>query len=456
MTDLEKKIFAFAEKNGLFEGCCGLVLAVSGGPDSMAMLHFFEKHRKEFAFPLVCATVDHKIREESRKEAEAVRNFCSEKEIPFELLEADIPSDCPKGVSTETYARQVRYGFFFSVKEKYGFSHIATAHTSDDNAETVLMNIIRGCAVSGLSGIPAKRDDGVIRPLLQCEKKELINYCESENIRYFTDKTNAENIYRRNVIRNTVIPLLEKENPSVKKSLNRLSYAANADEKYLSEKADEFLRSATFKENSVSFPLNKAKKTDEAVLSRAVRKAFFRLSKKEMPFDMTEDVMSLFEKGLTSDRVQLYDFYAVRGYSSVDIVSGSDASKSREENIGFLQINAKINTEIPFFNGIVKIVERKAPYKKNKNCIPVLPLENAVFRNRREGDVFRNIKTGKKPLRRLFIDRKIPASERSTLPLLELDGEIIWAAHIGTAANVRADGCDVFYEIVFGNAADFE
>lgn len=448
MNAFEKKIFSFCNKYNLFKNCKGLILAVSGGPDSMALLGFFEKNRDSFSFPLLCATVDHSIRRESEEEAAYVEKFCSKRGIPFEKLVVDIPSLCPKGVSTETFSRNVRYDFFFSLKEKYSFSHIATAHTSDDNAETVLMNIIRGCSVSGLAGIPVSRPDGVVRPLLCCEKSELINYCVDEKIQYFIDSTNAENIYRRNVVRNVIIPVLEKENPSIRGALNRLSVSAGIDDSFIDSFAEKIAKGININERRkfASIPISLWEENNKAVFSRLIRKVFSRLSGKELSFSMTEDVLSLFDNKFTSNKVQLFDFYALRTYSSVDFIK-IDVEEGK--NNEFLQIKAKINTEIPFFDGIIKIVERKSPHKKNRDCIPKINMDDAVFRTRKSGDVFKNTKSGRKLIRRLFIDKKIPFGIRDKVPLLEKNGEILWAFGLGAAADRRADDCDEFYEVIF-------
>lgn len=443
MTPFENKIFRFCEAEKLFENCTGAVLAVSGGPDSMALLRFFVKNREKFAFPILCATVDHRIRIESADELRAVAEFCEKNGVVFEGKSVNIPETCPKNVSTETYARTVRYSFFDELREKYGYSHVVTAHTSDDNVETVLMNIIRGTSVSGLCGIPPLRDDLVARPLLRCEKSELISYCESEGVEFFTDKTNEENIYRRNVVRNVIIPLLEKENPAVKKAINRLSAAAATDEEFLSSETEEVLTLTEISEKKAKIPLSLFAERPKAVMTRVIRSVFFSLSGKELSYDMTESVYLLYLQKSTSASVRLFEYVARRNYDCIELFL------PEREKTEVLQINAKVNTEIPFFDGIVKIIKREASEKRNSNSVFLEDCDGLILRNRKQGDVFSNTKNGSKPLRRMYIDKKIPSDIRDRLPVLEKNGEIYWGAEIGAAYKHRAAKNGDFYEIIF-------
>ena len=156
---------------------------------------------------------------------------------------------------------------------------------------------------------------------------------------------------------------------------------------------------------------------------------------------MTEELYSLFTEKQTSARTELFGFTVTRKYSSVEIAKpDGDAPQ-------VLQINAKINTEIPFFNGIVKIVEKEDGEKKNGNCVFLENTENLLLRNRQQGDVFK-IKNGTKPLRRIFIDKKIPSDIRGKLPVLVQNGEIIWAAKVGAAYRKKNTDCKM-YEIIF-------
>ena len=173
---MKEKIIDNIRENGLLENCRGLVLCISGGSDSMSLLHFFLENKGLYGIPFVVAHVNHGLRAESEDEEKYLKEFCDTRKVPIEILHADISGTKPKGKSTEEYAREVRYDFFNNIRDKYGYTHIATAHNADDNTETMLLNIIRGCGISGLCGIPVKREDGIIRPLLRCSKKEIYEY----------------------------------------------------------------------------------------------------------------------------------------------------------------------------------------------------------------------------------------------------------------------------------------
>ena len=162
-----------AARERLFEGCTGAVLAVSGGSDSMTMLSWFIENS-----PVLFAVghFNHGLRAEADGEQKMLEEFCREKNVPFFAEKADIAKLCPKGVSTETLAREKRYAFLDALRKKLGYSHIFTAHNKNDNVETFLLNLIRGTGTDGACGIPPLRKDLVARPLLDLSKSEIVAY----------------------------------------------------------------------------------------------------------------------------------------------------------------------------------------------------------------------------------------------------------------------------------------
>jgi len=183
------------------------------------------QQRKDINFDIVVAHINHMIREEAASDEEYVRRYCEEKKIEFYSKKIDVKTLANhRKQGTEEAGRTARYDFFKEILEKCKGTKIATAHTKCDNAETVLMNIIRGSGTSGLKGIKAIRDDIYIKPLIEISREEIEKYCEENKLNPRHDKTNDENVYTRNRVRNILIPLIKKEfNPNIIDTLDRLS-----------------------------------------------------------------------------------------------------------------------------------------------------------------------------------------------------------------------------------------
>ena len=249
-----------------------IVVGVSGGPDSMCLLHILISIKEELNFNLCVAHINHGIREEAGSDAKYVNDFCLRHDIPFYLKEENVTEISKNDkVGLEEAGRKVRYNFFEEILVKVKGTKIATAHTASDNAETILMNLIRGTGVSGLKGIVALRDDKYIRPLIECTKKEIEDYCEKEKLNPRHDKTNDENDYTRNKIRNILIPFVEKEfNPSFVSSLNRLSEIVSTENEYLEGITDKIYEEILInkEENQIILDLKKFNKEPTAIKTR--------------------------------------------------------------------------------------------------------------------------------------------------------------------------------------------
>ena len=218
-----------------------VVIGVSGGPDSICLLDILIKLKSEINFNICVAHINHGIRKEAKDDAEYVKNFCKIHNIPFYLKEENVINISKVNkIGLEEAGRKVRYEFFEEILKKVNGTKIATAHTASDNAETILMNLMRGTGISGLKGIRAVRDNKYIRPLIDCTRNEIEEYCKNKNLNPRYDKTNDENEYIRNKIRNILIPLIEKEfNPNIILSLKRLSDIVYTENEYLDSIIDK-------------------------------------------------------------------------------------------------------------------------------------------------------------------------------------------------------------------------
>lgn len=233
---MEEKILKTIKKYNLISNGDKIVVAVSGGPDSMCLLNILKNLRPKFNIELFVAHINHMIREEAASETEYVKKYCEKNNIKCFIKRANVlemAKEQKKG--TEEMGRIVRYDFFEYVANEVSADKIAIAHTENDNAETILMNLMRGASLEGLKGIEPIRGK-YIRPLIECNREEIEKYCEINKLDPKFDKTNNDNTYTRNKIRNLLIPYIKKEfNPNIIETLNRLAVLARQDATYFNK-----------------------------------------------------------------------------------------------------------------------------------------------------------------------------------------------------------------------------
>ena len=256
---MEEKVLKTIKKYNLIENGDKIVLAVSGGPDSISMLNILNNIRvkKIIDFEITVAHINHMIRKEAKEDEEYVKNYCIKNKIDFYSKSIDVIKLANNNkVGTEEMGRIVRYQFFDEILEKTNSNKIAIAHNKNDKAETIIMNILRGSGITGLKGIDVKNGK-YIRPLIECERVEIENYCEKEKLNPRIDKTNFENTYTRNKIRNIVIPYIKKEfNPNIIETLNRLSEVVVDEENYIEKQISRIYQELLYLENEKEIILN--------------------------------------------------------------------------------------------------------------------------------------------------------------------------------------------------------
>ncbi len=232
---LEQEILKTIKKYNLIQKGDKIVIGVSGGPDSICLLNVLNNLKKELEIEIFVAHVNHMIRKAADSETEYVQEFCKKLGVACFVNKVDIiklAKNEKKG--TEETGREVRYKFFNEILEKTNSNKIATAHNSNDKAETVILNILRGSGISGLKGIEAERNNKYIRPLIEIDRKKIEEYCEKNKLNPKYDESNNENIYNRNKVRNEIIPYIKKEfNQNIIKTINRLSEVATEEDEYL-------------------------------------------------------------------------------------------------------------------------------------------------------------------------------------------------------------------------------
>ena len=258
---IEKEVLSTIKKYNMIKEGDKVVIGVSGGPDSITLLNVLNKFKEKLNIKIYVAHINHSIRKEADEETEYVREFCKKIGVEFFFKKIDVEQEAKKlKIGTEEAGRNIRYAFFEEVAKKVGANKIATAHNSNDNAETVLMNIIRGTSISGLKGIEKMRDNKFIRPLIETTRDKIEEYCKIENLNPRYDKSNKENVYTRNKVRNLLIPYIQKEfNPNIIEGINRLSNIATEEERFLNSLVEEEYKRILIKERRES---NKKKGKD--------------------------------------------------------------------------------------------------------------------------------------------------------------------------------------------------
>ena len=270
-----EKVIETIKKYNLIEDGDKIILAVSGGPDSISMLDILYKiqQNEKINFKIVVAHVNHMIREEAMEDAMYVKNFCKKRNIEFYLKSIDVKKIANNNkIGTEEAGRKERYKFFDELAKKINANKIAIAHNRNDNVETVFMHILRGTGINGLKGIEPKRGM-YIRPLIECERKEIEEYCEENNLEPRIDKTNFENIYTRNKIRNVVIPYVQKEfNQNIIQTIDRLSKLVIEEEEYMDKQVKKVFNDLLLfeDEKEIQIDLKKFNNLEKVIKSRLI------------------------------------------------------------------------------------------------------------------------------------------------------------------------------------------
>ena len=298
--DCYTKTIKTIQKYNLIESGDKIVVGVSGGPDSMCLLDILIKVCQNSPSPLaiVVAHVNHMIRDEANEEEDFVKKFCEKNDIEFYAKRIDVKKIANTNkIGTEEAGRNERYAFFEEILKKTNANKIAIAHNKNDKAETIIMNILRGTGINGLKGIEVKRDK-YIRPLIECERNEIEDYCKKQNLNPRIDKSNFDNVYTRNKIRNIVIPYIKKEfNSNIVDTMDRLSALVAEEEEYIEKQVKKAYTYILLdeKENEIALDLKQFNLQEKVIKSRIILYTITRLfgSSKGIERVHIEDILKL-------------------------------------------------------------------------------------------------------------------------------------------------------------------
>ena len=400
------KLLEFIRRYGLISPGDRVICAVSGGTDSVALLVALYLLRENLGITLEAAHFNHRLRgEESDGDEAFVKALCDRYEIPLHLGSGQI---VPGKKGLEAAAREARYAFLRGLPGK-----IATAHTADDNAETVLLHLVRGTGLKGLGGI-APVNGRVIRPMLTVTRREVELFSAEYALPHREDSTNATDLFLRNRIRRKVMPLLAQENPSLAETMSTMALGLREDEKYLSQMAGEALPAVT-----------ELREMHPALRVRALE----RFLKENGVPEPEKRHIALMEQLVFSDKPSARaDFpggvVIARRYDTLEALGEAQPLPERvlEGSLELPELGLRV-TRVP-----AETIEN------TPDTFTVVPRGKMVIRSRCPGDRIR-LSGGTKSLKKLFIDRKIPARQRNQIPVVCDEAGILGVYGIGADRN---------------------
>lgn len=431
---MRDKVLRCIRDNGLLQEGDSVLVALSGGADSVSLLHLLISVKESFNIKLSALHMNHMIRgEEANRDERFCRDLCDRLGVALEVVTADVPAlAAESGESVELCGRRMRYAALIKAADALGGAKIATAHNRNDNTETVVMNLVRGAGLAGLSGIPVKRDS-IIRPLLNCSREEIEAYCLENHLNYVTDSTNLSDEYTRNKLRLHILPALRELNPSLDEGVRRTAS--------IMRDADDYLRKISLSE------LNKSKTTygydcarllalDRIVLTYAMMQAAEE-SGAPSDFRRISLVIEAMRGGGAVDLGQGFRAECTQGILRIVKQKGSDAD---EMSIPFARFGA-VRCDMETIRSTYADENGKINKKFLNRLIPCdIITDDTVVRHRRAGDTFTDPRRGvTKTLKKLFNELKIPREKRDGILVAANGDDVLWIQGVGTSRSARIE-----------------
>lgn len=444
MFDILDRVRDTSSLYGMIQKGDGVLLAVSGGPDSMALLHSISRLKREYKIDLKVIHVNHNLRgQEADEDAVYVKNYCRQLDIDCIIESIDVKGYAREsGKSLQMAGREMRYSLFYRTAAAYNIDKIALGHNADDVVETVLLNMIRGTGPAGLEGIPpvrTHRADGriytIVRPLITIDRAEIEKYCSEWNITPRIDPSNKKSVYLRNKIRNELIPLLEREyNAGIKGNIHRLSDIAALESEYMNSESERLMDvSVEHGTDGSKMDIRKVAKVHPALQRRLIRR-FIGEYHKNTTYDHIERVRNLLASpGGTV--VEISGDVAVRRYR--DKLELFFRNRSVDTNIGEWRCTLELPGECRIPGG--RIVRAEYIDDLPVDFSGISPAEayldadktgdSLVVRNRMPGDRFYPLGIGhEKKIKDFLIDSKVDPRERDRIPIVESMNGVCWIA----------------------------
>jgi len=428
------RILKDISENNLINKGETIAVACSGGKDSMSLLHYLWKNKKTLGINVVAVNIDHSLREASEQDSQFVINYCKKNDIKiynFKVNAKQFAID--KKLTIEQSARECRYRVFKSLVTKKLADKIALAHHMQDQAETILLNIFRGTGIAGASGMEYVRDDIYIRPMLNVSKAEIGAYIMMNEIPYVEDETNNDSEFNRNYIRNQIMPLIRARWANVDSAIVGFGKNCRQDEQYIQSSIND---DAMIVEDGIARVYSTYFVYPDAYVFRLILKALKRIN---------------LSHNIERKHLKMIKTMAIEAENGTKISLPNGLSVIKEYTfITFTnrKIKASHNT-YPFVKGKIDVknfglidtmVTRKFDVNAYTHLVDANKVpKNAVWRCRKEGDVFEKFGGGTKSLSDYLIDKKVPVRLRAVLPVLAVDSEVYIIAGVEISNKLKVD-----------------
>ena len=497
---LAEKVAKFCQKNNILVKQDKIVIGVSGGPDSLCLLHLLKNLAPKFDLTLSVAHLNHQLRgDDAQADEDFVRKIAARWHLPIFVETRNIANLAAKRKqSIEEAARQIRYAFLWRVAEEVGANKIAVGHNADDQVETVLMHFLRGAGLAGLRGmlpimnianlrldqedfpaVSSQPTPELIRPLLETPRVEIEVYCQKHNLSPRQDYSNQDTTLFRNRLRHELIPQLETYNPNIRQVLQRTAKVAAAEVEFLNEHVDQAWRfvvkdisfgpsedtsSVARVEIELSNWLRLPLTMKRATLRQAIQT--LRRSLRNIDFEHIETAIDIVEKGNTGAKAVLpqglmltvgYHSFTIAAQNTVAFPQKSNTPRLVKDEV--LPLTLPGMTSLPHTNWQLKaklLANNNLNHQRIRQAIPWevyldadVVGEHAILRPRRPGDTFYplGLDGHRKKVNEFMINEKIPADQRDYIPLLVANDQILWVCGYrpDERARVRATTQRILY-----------
>lgn len=425
-SNTENKVYNFIKKNNLISPGDSILIALSGGPDSVALFVILFELKRLLQVNLLAAHLNHSLRSRDSEEDQIfVENLCKKFSIPFYYKKVDVKKYAQeKKIGIEEAGRTLRYQFFEELMDKLNFQKIATGHTLDDAVETFFFNLVRGAGISGLTSIPIKRDK-IIRPILCLSKKEILEYLKLKKIKFRIDKTNLQDGYSRNYIRNKIIPKLRKINPNLLETIGRTIEQLTQIENLILSNFEKYKNVIELQHNCIIVRTEHNYLLSDFIFIELLKRKIIDVFGISLSYENIQQILNLIklEKGKLTKLPQ--KLIAIKESNSIYIVKKDDVKNVYQKVI----IGEEVNINgLNFLAEEVKLNEVEFSRDKTIEYIDAEKISGElILRNWKEGDKLLPIGFhAYKKVSDILTDEKIPAYIKKKILVLCDEREIIW------------------------------